>query len=77
MPEMKRLMPDLNGKTVLDIGCGMGHLIAHMLKLHPKHITGIDESLNMINASRENSILTMSRYIMNHLWILIRMKRMM
>ncbi|MEB7414653.1 class I SAM-dependent methyltransferase [Mammaliicoccus sciuri] len=53
MPEMKRLMPDLNGKTVLDIGCGMGHLIAYMLKLHSKHITGIDESLNMINASRE------------------------
>lgn len=34
MPEMKGLMPDLEGKTVLDIGCGMGHLIAHMLKLH-------------------------------------------
>lgn len=53
MPEIKRLMPDIEGKTVLDIGCGMGHLIAHMLKLNPKHITGIDESLNMISASRE------------------------
>lgn len=53
MPEMKRLMPNLEGKTVLDIGCGMGHLIKHMLKLHPKHITGIDQSWNMISESRK------------------------
>lgn len=32
MPEMKRNLPDLENKSILDVGCGMGHLIEHILK---------------------------------------------
>ncbi|MFC3418996.1 class I SAM-dependent methyltransferase [Salinicoccus hispanicus] len=49
MPEMKRALPHLENKTILDIGCGLGHLIAHMLTHSPKAVTGTDASNLMIN----------------------------
>lgn len=54
MPEMKRCLPNLKGKTILDIGCGMGQFINHMLKFKPFHITGVEISENMINVCRNN-----------------------
>ncbi|WP_239734332.1 class I SAM-dependent methyltransferase [Mammaliicoccus sp. G-M28] len=51
MPEMKRLMPDLFGKQILDIGCGMGNLINYMLTYNPNHIIGVEQSKNMIDES--------------------------
>lgn len=53
MPEMKRLMPDLLGMKILDVGCGMGNLITYMLTHSPNHITGVEQSKNMIDESRE------------------------
>lgn len=53
MPEMKRLMPNLENQNILDIGCGMGNLISYILTHNPKHITGVEQSQNMINESRK------------------------
>ncbi|QJF24349.1 class I SAM-dependent DNA methyltransferase [Mammaliicoccus vitulinus] len=53
MPEMKRLMPNLENQNILDIGCGMGNLISYILIHNPKHITGVEQSQNMINESRK------------------------
>ncbi|WP_239745644.1 class I SAM-dependent methyltransferase [Mammaliicoccus sp. F-M27] len=53
MPEMKRLMPNLENQNILDIGCGMGNLISYILTHNPKHITGLEQSQNMINESRK------------------------
>lgn len=53
MPEMKRLMPNLLGMTILDIGCGMGNLITYMLTHDPNHIIGVEKSKNMIDESHE------------------------
>nr|WP_263314115.1 class I SAM-dependent methyltransferase [Mammaliicoccus sp. Marseille-Q6498] len=53
LPEMKRLMPDLEGKNILDVGCGMGNLIEYMLTFNPKAITGVEQSEKMIHLSRE------------------------
>lgn len=49
MPEMKRNLPDLKNKAILDIGCGMGHLIEHMGKYSTYNIMGIDLSSRMID----------------------------
>ncbi|WP_323703163.1 class I SAM-dependent DNA methyltransferase [Mammaliicoccus sp. Dog046] len=54
MPEVKRHLPDLENKHVLDIGCGMGNLINDMLTFNPSHITGVEQSENMIRACRDN-----------------------
>ncbi|WP_411842792.1 class I SAM-dependent methyltransferase [Salinicoccus sp. HZC-1] len=57
MPEMKRSLPYLTGKSVLDIGCGMGHLMEHMLKQTLQHITGVDHSARMIDYCRSKESL--------------------
>ncbi|MCG1009749.1 methyltransferase domain-containing protein [Salinicoccus sp. ID82-1] len=49
MPEMKRALPDLENRTILDIGCGLGHLIEHMLTHSPETVTGVDASRRMIS----------------------------
>lgn len=47
-PDIKRHIPDLNGKHVLDIGCGFGHLLKYMQDFKPAGMTGIDSSKKMI-----------------------------
>ncbi|MFC6291533.1 class I SAM-dependent methyltransferase [Macrococcus epidermidis] len=54
MPVMKEELPDIKGKTVLDIGCGMGKFIQYMLELNPKQIVGLDISNNMISYAKEH-----------------------
>lgn len=54
MPVMKEELPDINGKMVLDIGCGMGKFIKYMLELNPKQIVGLDISNNMISYAKEH-----------------------
>lgn len=52
MPEMKRNLPNLENKSILDVGCGMGHLIEHILKQAPKNVTGVDLSRRMVDYCR-------------------------
>ena len=51
-PEIKRHMPDLKNKHVLDIGCGFGHLLKYMNTFEPAAVTGIDQSEKMIDHCR-------------------------
>ncbi|MBU9834868.1 50S ribosomal protein L11 methyltransferase [Rahnella sp. L72c] len=46
---------DLNGKTVIDFGCGSGILAIAALKLGAKHVVGIDIDPQAIQASRDNA----------------------
>lgn len=62
-PEIKRHMPDLNSKHVLDIGCGFGHLLKYMKTLEPASITGIDQSEKMINHCRADADLKDATFI--------------
>ncbi|MCE4957130.1 methyltransferase domain-containing protein [Macrococcus caseolyticus] len=53
MPVMKAELPTIEGKTVLDIGCGMGKFIQYMLEMNPKQVVGLDISNNMISYAKE------------------------
>lgn len=55
-PAMKKLLPDLNGKTVLDLGCGFGINCMDFVRLGAAEVIGIDISSRMLAvAENENS----------------------
>lgn len=47
-PAMKKLLPDLSDKCVLDLGCGFGNNCMDFVNLGAKSVTGIDISENML-----------------------------
>lgn len=56
-PTMFSLLPDLTGKTVLDLGCGTGVHLAHYLALGAKKVVGLDLSELMLKQA-ENTLST-------------------
>lgn len=51
-PVMKRLLHPVQDKTILDMGCGLGHQIQSLLQQNPKQITGLDISQKMLNEAQ-------------------------
>lgn len=51
-PTMFALLPDLNGKKVLDLGCGTGEHLAHYLALGAEKVVGLDLSAMMLEAAQ-------------------------
>lgn len=51
--ELRKLMPDLNGKTVLDLGCGYGWHCKYAAENGAKSVTGIDISRKMLAKAEE------------------------
>lgn len=49
---IKKFLPELKDKTILDIGCGGGHDIKLLESLGAKDIFGIDSSKYMINEAK-------------------------
>lgn len=43
-PEIKKQLPVIQDKHILDIGCGFGHLLKCIKAHHPKTMSGIDVS---------------------------------
>ncbi len=54
-PEMSRLLPDVRGKTVLDLGCGYGHNCAEFSDHGVARVVGIDISQKMLDVARQKS----------------------
>lgn len=52
-PNFFTLIPNLEEKVVLDIGCGRGEFAAYCIGQGANHVTGIDISLNMITAAKK------------------------
>jgi SAM-dependent methyltransferase len=50
-PAMKSLLPDLNGKIILDMGCGFGCNCMEFIQMGAEKVIGIDISQNMINTA--------------------------
>ena len=46
------LLPDLQGKDVLDVGCGTGRWLERLQKHNPRSLTGVDFSAEMVARAR-------------------------
>lgn len=53
-PAMKRLLPDLTDKRVLDLGCGFGNNCMDFIMRGAKNVTGVDISQRMLRAAKHN-----------------------
>lgn len=54
-PAMDETLPDLKGKTVLDIGCGYGHNCLEFINKGAKKVVGTDISEKMLAVAKEES----------------------
>lgn len=54
-PAMRKLLPELNGKTVLDLGCGYGHNCVDFVNRGAEKVIGIDISEKMLSVAKEES----------------------
>ncbi|MFT8710965.1 class I SAM-dependent methyltransferase [Komagataeibacter rhaeticus] len=52
IPAIRALLPDLRGRTVLDLGCGFGDFARHARAQGAARVTALDVSANMIEAAR-------------------------
>lgn len=52
-PVMLEMLPDLHGKRILDIGCGMGQHAKQYSELGAESVLGIDISEKMLSYARE------------------------
>lgn len=53
-PAMRSLLPTVEGTTVLDAGCGAGHLTAELVA-DGAHVVGFDSSAEMLRFARERA----------------------
>lgn len=56
IPIMKKLLPNIKDKTILDLGCGDGKMDRYFVELGAKKILAIDISTNMINTALKENI---------------------
>ena len=50
---LKRILPDITGKHVLDIGCGTGRWLEHLIRRgQPASLCGLDASSEMLQVAR-------------------------
>ena len=54
-PAMRKLLPDLNGKSVLDLGCGYGHNCIDFVNRGADKVVGIDISEKMLSVAEKES----------------------
>ena len=54
-PAMRKLLPELNGKIVLDLGCGYGHNCVDFVNRGANKVVGIDISEKMLAVAKEES----------------------
>ncbi len=52
-PAMRNLLIPVQDKTVLDMGCGLGHQILSLLQQKPMKITGLDISQKMLSEAQK------------------------
>lgn len=54
-PALMALLPDMDGKTVLDMGCGMGDHCMEYVRRGASRVVGIDISERMLAGARERN----------------------
>ena len=53
--QLRLLFPDVNGKDILDLGCGYGWHSKYAADMGARHVTGIDLSEKMIDEARKRN----------------------
>ncbi|GIO60509.1 class I SAM-dependent methyltransferase [Paenibacillus cineris] len=53
--EFKALLPDLQGKSVLDLGCGFGWHCRYAREQHAAEVVGVDISAKMLESARKQT----------------------
>lgn len=57
IPNLRKLLPDLKGKEILDLGCGYGECDKYYIEQGAKYVLAIDISTHMIQiANKENNV---------------------
>ena len=54
-PAMKELLPDLNGKAVLDLGCGCGSNCLEFVLNGARRVVGVDISEKMLEVAKKEA----------------------
>lgn len=54
-PCIQSMLPDINGKSVIDLGCGSGHYTFRLEDAGPRKLTGVDISDEMLRIAREKA----------------------
>ena len=62
-PAMRKLLPDLQGKAVLDLGCGYGRNCLEFVQRGAKTVVGVDISQKMLEVARKESVGQNIKYI--------------
>ncbi|MDD4493096.1 MAG: class I SAM-dependent methyltransferase [Eubacteriales bacterium] len=62
-PAISEFAPDLQNKTVLDLGCGYGHNCVDFIRRGAKKVIGIDISQKMLDVARKESCDSKIEYI--------------
>lgn len=52
-PAMKKLLPSLEGKSVIDLGCGYGHNCLDFVNRGARQVIGVDISTKMLEIAKE------------------------
>lgn len=63
LPEMKKLLPPLSGKRILDLGCGFGKMEEYFVKNGAFDVTAVDISEKMIGEAVEKHSYSNVRYV--------------
>ncbi len=53
IPTIRKMLPDLRGKRILELGCGFGENCEYFKKMGATYVLGTDISTNMINLAKE------------------------
>lgn len=62
-PAIHKLLPDIRGKSVLDLGCGCGHNCIEFAKMGASEVVGVDISKKMLDVAMAESSGDTIRYI--------------
>jgi cytosine/adenosine deaminase-related metal-dependent hydrolase/ubiquinone/menaquinone biosynthesis C-methylase UbiE len=53
---LMRLLPNIQAKDVLDLGCGTGRWLQHLAVRHPASLHGLDNSLEMLQIAKSKQL---------------------
>lgn len=65
IPIIKKMLPDLKGKKILDLGCGNGTMSRYFIENGATKVLALDISQNMINEAKEKNSLEGITYVID------------